>query len=275
MYCEYYGFKEKPFNVTSDPAFFFLSRKHKDAIACMFYGIKERKGIIAITGEIGTGKTTVCRTLLSKIDKTVKTALILNPCFSELQLLELIIRDFGIQPKKKTRLDLISELNRFLIDESTRGNTAAIIIDEAQNLTPRQLEQIRLLSNLETDKEKLLQIILVGQPELQEKLELRELRQVKQRIMVNFHIEPLDRDEIKGYIKHRISVALPENNKNIEFTERAFREIYNFSAGTPRLINLTCDRALLMGFLKETNTICETIVQDCIKDINLKNEHNL
>ncbi len=269
MYCRFYGFKEKPFNVTSDPAFFYLSQKHKEAIASMSYGIQERKGIITITGEIGTGKTTLCRVLLHQLDKSIKTALVLNPYFSEVQLLEFIVQDFGIKIKKRTRLYLINELNAFLISESSQGNNAAIIIDEAQNLTVRQLEQIRLLSNLETDKEKLLQIILIGQPELREKLQLRQLRQIKQRVMVDYHIEPLDNVEIKDYIEHRLTIA-SSNAKKTGFSEGALKEICQFSQGIPRLINLICDRALLLGFIKEKDYITDTIIRDCIKDIKVK-----
>lgn len=289
MYCAYYGFTEKPFNVTSDPAFLYLSQRHKEAIACMSYGIQQRKGIIVVTGEIGTGKTTLCRTLLGQLGKSVKTALVLNPCFSEIQLLEFIIQDFGIQAKKKNRLSLINELNKFLIEESLAGNNAAIIIDEAQNLTVRQLEQIRLLSNLETSKEKLLQIILAGQPELREKLESHQLRQLKQRVMVDYHIEPLGAGEIKEYVRHRLDIASGKSlpgirdeqfnvdarpREPIEFSEEAIVSIFQFSKGTPRLVNLLCDRALLLGFIKETRTICADIVRECVKEIK-PNEHNL
>lgn len=255
----------------------------------MSYGIQQRKGIIVITGEIGTGKTTLCRSLLGQLDKSVKTALVLNPCFSEIQLLEFIIQDFGIQAAKRNRLCLINELNKFLINESLLGNNAAIIIDEAQNLTARQLEQIRLLSNLETNKEKLLQIVLVGQPELRKKLNLHTLRQVKQRVMVDYHIEPLDKNEIKEYIRHRLGIAsgklLPGIRQErfgldaqaaggIEFSEDALGEIFQFSQGTPRVVNLLCDRALLLGFIKETRAIAANIIQDCIKEIK-PDEHNL
>lgn len=268
MYCQYYGFKEKPFNVTSDPAFFFLSRRHKEAIACMSYGIQERKGIIMVTGEIGTGKTTMCRSLLAQLDKSIKTAIVINPCFSDVQLLEFIAQDFGIMVKKKTRLHIINELNAFLLNESSLGNNAVIIIDEAQNLACRQLEQVRLLSNLETNKEKLLQIILVGQPELREKLNLYQLRQIKQRIMVDYHIEPLEQNELKEYIHHRISIANTLGNpQKVVFSEEAINCVFQFSQGTPRLVNQLCDRALLLGFIQEKDCIEDTVINECVRDI--------
>lgn len=235
----------------------------------MSYGIQERKGIITVTGEIGIGKTTMCRSLLSQLDKSVKTALVLNPYFSEVQLLEFIVQDFGIKVQKRSRLSLVNELNRFLLEESSLGNNAVVVIDEAQNLSCRQLEQIRLLSNLETDKEKLLQIILVGQPELRDKLNLFQLRQLKQRVMVDYHIEPLDEFELGDYISHRLSIARGNGPKRIEFTNEAVKEICQFSQRVPRLINLICDRALLLGFIKEKNTIGEDIIRECVKDIRV------
>ena len=179
MYCQFYGLKERPFNVTSDPAFFFSSKKHKEAISHLLYGVSQRKGIILLTGEIGTGKTTICRFFLNQVAKNIKTAFILNPAFSETQLLESIIKDFGIYPKSKSKLDMVWELNNFLLRESTAGNNLVLIVDEAQNLQPNLLEQIRLLSNLETEKDKLLQVILVGQPELNNRINLYDLRQLR------------------------------------------------------------------------------------------------
>lgn len=278
MYIEHFRFKEKPFNVTSDPAFFFYSRRHKEAIACMSYGINERKGVITITGEIGIGKTTICRRLLSQLGKNIKTAMVINPYFSEVQLLELIVGDFGINIKKRSRLHIVNELNAFLLSQSACGNNAVIIIDEAQNLSVRQLEQIRLLSNLETDKEKLLQIVLVGQPELRKKLELYELRQLKQRVMVDYHIDPLEAQEVCEYIGHRISLAYSGNarDKMVVFDLETAHKIYEFSQGVPRLINLLCDRALLLAFIKERYSINSDIIDECIKDIKVKNyEHHI
>jgi general secretion pathway protein A len=265
MYEQFYGFKEKPFNVTSDPSFFFLSRKHKEAFSHLIYGIQQRKGILEITGEIGTGKTTLCRALLNNLDKKIKTAFILNPSFSEVQLLQLIIEDLGIAVKTKTKMHLISELNKFLIKEAAIGGNVVLIIDEAQNLKATQLEQIRLLSNLETEKEKLLQIILVGQPELKDKLNLPQLRQLNQRISVKYHIQPLDRNEIKDYVDHRLAIA--GNGHNVNFHPEALEEIFLFSQGIPRLINIICDRALLAGFVLSSHDINYEIIKKCVEEI--------
>ena len=236
----------------------------------MLYGVSQRKGIIVLTGEIGTGKTTICRFFLNQIGKNVKTALILNPTFSEIQLLESIVNDFGINPGNKTKLGMVLELNNFLLRESTAGNNLVLIIDEAQNLKPSLLEQIRLLSNLETEKDKLLQVILVGQPELNNRLNLYDLRQLRQRIMVRYHITPLDSDEIKNYINYRLKIAQAENQPKgqIEFSDEAIDLISRFSSGTPRLINMICDRALLAGFVSETNQIDSEIIRRCLEELD-------
>lgn len=266
MYCQFYGLKEKPFNVTSDPAFFFFSRKHKEALAHLTYGVAQRKGIIVITGEIGTGKTTLCRFFLNQLEKNVKTAFILNPYLPEIQLLEAIVNDFGIVVRDKSRLSLISEFNKFLLSESECGNNVVLIIDEAQNLKIHQLEQVRLLSNLETQKSKLLQIILVGQPELNRKLDLYDLRQLQQRITVRYHITPLDKDEVIRYIEHRLSIACGSVEK-IQFSEEALKMIYDFSCGVPRLINIICDRALLAAFVDDTHKINSEIIKKCNEEL--------
>jgi general secretion pathway protein A len=280
MYCQFYGLKERPFNVTSDPAFFFLSKKHKEALSHLAYGVSQRKGIIVLTGEVGTGKTTLCRYFLGQLGKKIKTAFILNPYFSEMELLEAIIHDFGIRGLFRSRLALVGRLNRFLLKESSKGNNIVLIIDEAQNLKSNLLEQVRLLSNLETEKEKLLQVILVGQPELNRRLNLHDLRQLGQRIMVRFYIAPLEASEIGNYINHRLSVA--GSAGRIEFKDEAIRAISEFSAGTPRLINTLCDRALLAGFVSETDTIDIHLINKCIGELHshligeeVQHEHHL
>ena len=265
MYNQFYTLTESPFNITSDPSFFFPSSRHEEAFTHLIYGIESRKGILVITGEIGTGKTTLCRALLNKLDDHTKTALILNPSFSELQLLQMIVKDLGIYVRKNNKLELVEAINKFLLEQSARGNNVAIVIDESQNLNIRQLEQIRLLSNLETEKEKLLQIILVGQPELLDKLNNQALRQLNQRVTVRYHILPLKLEEVGAYINHRLTTAGAD--KRLTFTDAAIKAVYENSGGTPRLINILCDRALLAGFVQESYTITDTIISQCAMEV--------
>ncbi len=265
MYLKFFELKEKPFSVTSDPNFLYMSHRHKEAFSHLKYGIQERMGFIEITGEIGTGKTTLCKALLNQLDEKTKTAFILNSNLSEIQLLQAIVEDFGMTLKNRTRLNLISELNRFLLEQLKHRNNVVLIIDEAQNLKAHLLEQIRLLSNLETQKAKLLQIVLVGQPELRAKLNSPQLEQLRQRIGVRYHILPLDRTEVPGYVYHRLNVA-GSGGRNF-FTEEAFEEIFNFSKGIPRLINIICDKALLAGYVMETRLITEELINRCKREI--------
>lgn len=265
MYTKFYSLKERPFNVTSDPNFLFLSKHHKEALSYMVYGIKERKGFIEITGEIGTGKTTLCRALLNQLDERTKTAFILNPNLSEIQLLKAIVEDLGLNTKRQDKGAMLTCLNKFLIEQLKAGSNVVVIIDEAQDLRPSQLEHVRLLSNLETEKEKLLQIILVGQPDLKEKLKLPELEQIRQRIAIRYHIMPLEKEELPLYIKHRLEVA--GEGGRINFSESALDEIYDYSGGTPRLINILCDKALLLGYVVETYDISQEIIKKSILEI--------
>ena len=244
MYKEFYGLREYPFNMTPDPAFLFLSRHHRVALDVLLYGIRERKGFIAITGEVGAGKTTLCRALLNSLDARTKTALILNPSLSDSQVLRAITDEFRLQPAKTTKKDLYDTINGFLLRELAANNNVALIVDEAQNLKPSVLEQIRLLSNLETEKEKLLQIVLVGQPELAEMLDRESMRQLKQRISLRYHVASLTPDEVGEYVDHRLRVA----------------------GRIPRLINVLCDKALLAGYIAETNLIDATNIRRAIED---------
>ncbi|MCX5693391.1 MAG: XrtA-associated ATPase [Candidatus Omnitrophica bacterium] len=265
MYLKFYNLTEKPFSVTADPNFLYLSKKHKEAINHMRYGIQERMGFLEITGEIGAGKTTVCKALLNQLDQHTKTAFILNGNMTEIQLLQAIIEDLGIQVKTKNKITMLNELNKFLLEQLSHRNNVVLIIDEAQNLKPSLLEQVRLLSNLETEKEKLLQIILVGQPELKEKLASRELKQLRQRITIRYHICPLSRHEVDGYVSHRLSVAGAHNGDI--FHKDALEEIFKFSGGIPRLINILCDKSLLAGYAADKKTIDSDIVKKCAQEI--------
>ena len=265
MYKKFYGLNEKPFNVTSDPNFLFLSKRHQEAFSHLIYGIEERKGFLEITGEIGTGKTTLCRALLNRLNGNVKTAYIFNPNLSGLQLLRVIIEDFGLKVEKNDKTSLYRQLNKFLINELSSGNNVVLIIDEAQNLKPSTLEQIRLLSNLETEKEKLFQIVLVGQPELRNKLNAPSLKQLKQRIAVRYHVLPLDTEEISAYVEHRLKVA--GSKGDIKFDKEAVDNIYGHSKGIPRLINMICDKSLLLGYVLETNFIDKKIVEKAFREI--------
>jgi general secretion pathway protein A len=266
MYCNYFGFREKPFNITPNPRFLYLSKHHKEAFAHLLYGIKSHAGFIELTGEVGTGKTTVLRTILGQLDESsYRSALILNPCLSALELLRNINREFAILHEGLENGALLEELNRFLLAENRLGKTVVLVIDEAQNLTPQVLEQIRLISNLETESDKLIQIILAGQPELKEMLAKPELRQLSQRITVRFHLLPMDFEDSSNYIRHRINVA--GGGGWISFNSDAMKRIYDFSKGSPRLINILCDRSLLTAYTEDTGEVTGKIVSDAIVEI--------
>ena len=247
MYEKYFYLNENPFHITPDPRFFYLSRKHQEAIDLLLYGIKERKGFLLLTGEVGTGKTTISRVILDRLKGGVDTALILNPVFSAFGLLRTINEDFGIKVRLYSTKDHLDALNAFLIERAYAGGNAVVIIDEAQNLTPKALEMVRLLSNLETEKMKLLQIVLIGQPELREKLMMPELRQLNQRILVRYHLDPLGQDETVEYIHTRLTVA--GGLGSVRFTTRAMPVIYQTCEGIPRMINTFCNKALTAAYV--------------------------
>jgi general secretion pathway protein A len=250
--------------MTPDPQFLFLSHNHRIALEVLRFGIRDRKGFIVITGEIGAGKTTVCRSLLRSLDANTKTALLLNPTLSDSQILRAICDEFKLQPVKTTKKDLYDTINAFLLRELAANHNVALIIDEAQNLKPRVLEQIRLLSNLETEKEKLLQIILVGQPELSRLLHRDDLVQLKQRIALRHHIPPLAWEEVGEYIRHRLEVA--GSDGRIRWTDGALLLVCRYSRGVPRLINVLCDKTLMAGYVNESTTIDAGLVQRAIED---------
>ncbi len=268
MYKEFYGLRESPFSMTPDPQFLFLSEAHRVGLEVLQHGIRERKGFIVITGEVGAGKTTLCRALLDALDSQTRTALLLNPTLSDAQVLRAVCDEFRLQPARATRKDLYDTINAFLLRELAANHNVALIIDEAQDLKPAVLEQIRLLSNLETAKEKLLQIVLVGQPELAAILDRPNLRQLKQRVALRYHVAPLSYKEIGEYIEHRLRVA--GGDGRIEWTTAAQVLIFKYSLGVPRLINVVCDRALVAGYLAETRVIDAPLVERAIEDIEYK-----
>lgn len=246
MYETFYGFKEKPFTLTPDPKYFYPSRAHREAIDHLLYGIREREGFIVITGGVGTGKTTLCRAMLSQLEPETTTAVIFNPILSEDELLRAVLLDFGLTAAGQTKNELIAELNAFLLQTVVAGRRAVLLIDEAQNLSHGLLEQIRLLSNLETERDKLIQIILVGQAGLLAQLASPELEQLNQRVSVRYHLSALTFQETCQYIYHRLMVA--GGTAGVAMSSGALRAIHQYSQGIPRLINLAADRALLQSF---------------------------
>ena len=268
MYTAFFGFRENPFNLTPDPKYLYLSRYHREALDHLLYGINERRGFIAITGGVGTGKTTLCRALLERLDPNTKSALIFSSFISDMEILKTINQEFGIRmgPGEKTKKDYIDALNEFLLDNFQRGGNALLLIDEAQNLSHAVLEQIRMLSNLETEKEKLIQVALVGQSELKGVLSSPSLRQLNERITVRYDLRPVDGADLRRYVGHRLAVAGGGGVPN--FTKGAFKEIYAYSRGNPRRINAVCDRALLIAYAREKQTITGDMVKEAVRDLS-------
>jgi len=265
VYEKFYGFREAPFNITPDPRFLFFSDKHREAFNHVLFGIRERKGFILVTGEVGAGKTTVCRAVLTALDSRYRTALILNPILTGTQMLRAILVELGAKPRKLDRAGYLDALNALLLEAVARGQDVVLFIDEAQDLEPDLLEQLRLLSNLETDQRKLLQIVLLGQPELRDKLDRKDLQQLRQRITVRYHISPLSREETERYIAHRLRVA--GGNGRPTFTTWALGAIHRYSRGVPRLINAVCDKTLLYGFVNETDRLTRPAVRRAIREL--------
>lgn len=261
MYLKMFGLQEKPFHITPNPRFIFLSKNHKEAFAHLLYGVKQRVGFLSLIGEVGTGKTTVLRTLLRQLEQSdYQVALIFNPCLTDLELLQSIHREFNI-PCREGEANLSSlhdSLNRFLLEQRQQGKTVVLVIDEAQNLNTKVLEQLRLLSNLETETDKLLQLIIVGQPELDEVLGRHELRQLKQRLIVRYRLTNMDAEDTAIYINHRLKVAGYKGG-NL-FTAKAISQIYRITNGLPRLINILCDRALLVAYANESEHVDHKII---------------
>ena len=266
MYEAHFGLKEKPFRMTPDTRYFYPSGKHTDALNHMVYAIEERRGFVVITGEIGSGKTTLSRVLFQKLDPRTKTAIIRNTQLSAKDLIGLVLDELEIPYRPDTtKAQLISKLNEYLIDQLRDDCNVVLLIDEAQNLKPSVLEEVRMLSNLETETEKLIQIILMGQPELKSKLWLKELTQLRQRVTLHYHLGPLDEKDTEAYVLHRMHVA--GANGTPIFLPEALAEVYERTHGVPRLVNGLCDRALLTGYVQESKTISTAIINEVAAEL--------
>lgn len=267
MYQDYFGFKEPPFTLTPNPEFLYLSRCHQEAYAHLLYAIESRAGFIELSGEVGTGKTTLARTLLAQLSPDrYRSALIFNPALSPLTLLQEVNREFGLPFACSDARELHQSLNEFLIRENSEDRTVVLVIDEAQNLSRDVLEQVRLISNLETEREKLIQIVLVGQPELKTVLARDDLRQLRQRITVRYHLDRMDEADTHGYIRHRIRIAA-EGKEPVTFSGTAVERITRSSKGLPRLINSICDRALLLAYTRDAKEVSAKMAKAAIIDL--------
>ena len=265
VYQDFFGFSEKPFDLTPDPKYLYLSPKHKEVLAHLVYGLQENNGFLKIVGEVGTGKTMICRSFLRELRADFNIAYIFNPCINELELLQTINTELGIPGKSKSKKKLVDVLNVFLLEERSKGHRVVVIIDEAQDLQPNVLEQLRLLSNLETDTEKLIQIVLIGQPELDKVLAKDGLRQLRQRITIKWELLPLNLEETRGYIQHRLNIALGKGK--VRFSRPAVEMVFRYSRGIPRMINVVSDRTLLIAFTQSTKKITPKIVKSAVSDI--------
>ena len=272
MYEAFYGFRENPFRLTPDPDYLFLSTNHQEAFGHLLFGANEGNGVVIVTGEIGTGKTTLLRTLVRNLGPDTIIAYIFNPALSAVELLQTINTDLNLPAASDSKKELIDTLNRFLLTQRSAGKRVVVIIDEAQDLEPSVLEQLRLLSNLETEREKLLQIILVGQPELSDLLAQPTLAQLDQRITLRWHLGPLNAQDTAAYVRHRISVAT-EGREPVFFSPKALQYIYRFSGGIPRVINVLCHRTLLVGYTLEQSQIDRPIVRQAAQELR-QDKHN-
>jgi general secretion pathway protein A len=268
MYESFYGLKENPFRVTPDPRFLYLGENHKEALAQLLYGVKESKGFIVITGEVGAGKTTLLYSLLERVSNNghMKTAFLFNPKLEVNDFILYILRDLGLKVRRGTKGDYLQALHGYLLDAYKQDKKVVLIVDEAQGLKSELLEEIRLLSNLETSKSKLLQIVLVGQPELNKTLLDPDFRQLKQRINLRYHLSPLSEKETKEYIEKRLRIA---GSNGAIFTPKAIREIYRRAKGIPRVINILCDNTLLTAYALDQKVVDVKPVREAAKDLKL------
>lgn len=266
MYNAYFGFKESPFAIAPDPRYLYMSEAHREALAHLLYGVTSEGGFVLLTGEVGTGKTTVCRCLLEQLPDDADVALVFNPKVSACELLAAVCEEFRIDYPRETASakGFVDRINAFLLESHARGRKAVLIIDEAQNLEPEVLEQVRLLTNLETNRRKLLQILMLGQPELRDMLARPELRQLAQRITARYHLGPLKKEEVAAYVAHRLAVA---GSRRPLFPARVLNRLYGMSGGVPRLINILCDRALLGTYVREEHQVSLAILNQAAREV--------
>ncbi|OLE96907.1 MAG: hypothetical protein AUG75_14575 [Cyanobacteria bacterium 13_1_20CM_4_61_6] len=270
MYKEFYRLRLNPFEMTPDPSFLFLTRRHQEALMALYYGVHRRKGFVALTGDVGTGKTLLIRCLLRMLkDSEIACAYVFNSRLSTLDFLHYVATEFGLAVSGKTKGEILQDLRKHLIERHQKNLTNMIVVDDAQGLSIKLLEEIRLLTNLETEQEKLLQILLVGQPELDEKLDSFELRQLKQRIALRSHLEPLDLEETGGYIRHRLQLAGAPAEACDLFAEETIARIYRHSRGVARLINTVCESALVTAFARQLTSVPPEIIDEVAYDLRL------
>ena len=269
MYKSFYNLQRNPFEITPDPSFLFPTTRHNEALASLYYGVTSHRGFVVLTGEVGTGKTLILRSLLGLLQRRdIAFALIFNPTLSPLEFMRYIALDFGLQVTGKAKDELIHALNGFLLQRHQKGLTTILVVDEAHHLSPEILEEIRLLTNLETSQQKLLQIILAGQPELDQKLDSHELRQLKQRIALRCHLDPLSPNETAQYMSRRLRIAGAPAAVEI-FSKPAIEAVFRYSRGIPRLVNTICENALLAGYAKHAATITSEIIDGVARDLRL------
>jgi general secretion pathway protein A len=275
MYKSYFNLTRNPFDLTPDPAFLFSTKRHNEALAALYYGVRQHKGFVVVTGEVGTGKTLVLRCLLRllKQSQDVAYAYLFNGRLSPTEFLQYILADFGLSASGKNKGELLLDLSHFLVSRGARKQTTVLILDEAHHLSADILEEVRLLTNLETAEDKLLQIVLVGQPELEEKLDSIGLRQLKQRIALRARLDPLDWDETKGYIERRLQIAGMGQQANTLFSEQAIAAVYRYSRGFPRLINTICENALISAYARQMENVTPEIIEDVAREFRLGGVH--
>lgn len=271
MYKQFYKLQQNPFEITPDPAFLFPTKRHNEALAALYYGVRRHKGFVVLTGEVGTGKTLLVRCLLQLFNReNVAYAYVFNSLLAPLEFLQYIAGDFGLPSSGKTKSDLLLLMGSYLIERHRKKQTTVLVVDEAHHLSPAVLEEIRLLTNLETSQQKLLQILLVGQPELDDKLDSFELRQLKQRIALRAHLEPLTREETAKYVQRRLQLAGANSHAEDLFGAETLAAVYHHSRGIPRLINTVCENALITAYARQASTVTADVVEDVATDFRLR-----